>query len=462
MPHEALGDLTAARVRHDGQLIEWLTDLTGLAILRVRDYLEAANGNTLVRNVFAQNWPVSSRALGTVRVSLARNVGLDTEIEKVTGLGMRALFKRLEAAHGNSTLATVFKDCWPAEVAAEDFDETHGADNTQDVTHEQTEVVQVSVTVGDLDALRLDTNGAWSRPRQLGTVLKSLKWEVPERLRTPRFHSLLAHLSALGVAIRPSDSKEPFSPDAASPGIIAQVCLRVTQSSDIKPQSPRQVVGPVRGGTMQDLVLPSPVAMVAAPSLPAPKHTAPKPLAPAHQSGTESDYDLCVERLQFLTAVPSLRRHRDPEWPSGYIAAAVEGLSIGVRERGLLEQAANDCVRGGHYPLPLVKSLVASRAHHDLDGLLVHFRRLNRDAIGSVEDIVRWVQEHKGEQHLPAPAVKVVPQVPARLAAVAATQAARSAPVRIVADEAPITSAAPDRPEPIVRNLGALDDMFED
>ena len=203
-----------------------------------------------VRIVLAQDWPVDPQKLGVVRVNLARIVGLDVEIAIFTGLDLRTVRARLQAAHGNSTLAKTFRDRWPSRGAAaaigDEDDETNWADREPRTREEQTENDQKRQHGGDLDALRLDPKGAWSRPRQLATVLKSLDWEVPGRLRTPRFQSLIAHLSGLGVAMRPADAEEPFPQDADSPGIAARVCLRITQGSDPKLQRPRLLPEPLR------------------------------------------------------------------------------------------------------------------------------------------------------------------------------------------------------------------------
>jgi len=171
-----------------------------------------------------------------------------------------------------------------------------------------------------------------------------------------------------------------------------------------------------------------------------------------------------VERLQFLTAVPSIHRHRDREWPLEYVAAAVAGLSISAQERGLLERLAAGWVRGSHNPLPLVNSLVDKRDHHDLDGLIGHFRRLNRDTTGAVEEIVRWVEERRNGPRLPAQAANVSPQAASgRIAeAVPAGSLTQSSSARHSAEQAASPPTANDKRKPITRKLGVLDDMFDD
>ena len=56
MSEEALGDLTAARVRDAAEAIERLALLTGLTREDVRAQLGAASGQTLACKVFAQDW----------------------------------------------------------------------------------------------------------------------------------------------------------------------------------------------------------------------------------------------------------------------------------------------------------------------------------------------------------------------------------------------------------------------
>jgi len=283
MAHQAFGDHTAARARDDEGMIERLADLIKLSPQAVRGRLSSAIGTTLLRNVFAKEWPTGPQQLGAVRVQQARNDDIDAEIQKVTGLGIPTLVERLHEAPGNSTLATIFKDRWPKEDAADVADDEAG---------EATEDVRKTEDKRGVDALRLDPNGGWSRPRQLATVLKSLDWKVPERLRTPRFQSLLAQLSGLGVEMRPADAEEPIQPDADSPGIAARVCLRIMQGSDAKLPGRRLLPEPLRRSPLQASSWPPPSVAVHSTRPPAPMPTVPIPPAPAAPHGAESDWTL--------------------------------------------------------------------------------------------------------------------------------------------------------------------------
>ena len=76
-------------------------------------------------------------------------------------------------------------------------------------------------------ALHLLYGGAWSRPRRLASVLRTLGSAVPRRLRTKRFQEVLRLLHQKGIEMRLHDADEPLAPNAPTPGIAAKVCLRV-------------------------------------------------------------------------------------------------------------------------------------------------------------------------------------------------------------------------------------------
>ncbi|NPD27523.1 hypothetical protein [Corallococcus exiguus] len=66
----------------------------------------------------------------------------------------------------------------------------------------------------------------WSRPRLLSKVLTDLEFDVPERLRTPRFQEVVRRLSALGVEISDAGSGAVLTPKDSSPGVDARIRLR--------------------------------------------------------------------------------------------------------------------------------------------------------------------------------------------------------------------------------------------
>ncbi|MFT3769599.1 MAG: hypothetical protein QM820_29540 [Minicystis sp.] len=200
----------------------------------------------------------------------------------------------------------------------------------------------------------------------------------------------------------------------------------------------------------------------------------PPPPAPAHR---EPGHEIALRRLQFLTAVPSMDRQHEPEWPDGYVAAATAGLTLTEHERRHLRMVAASFVRGHHNPLPHITTLVKSETPDALNAIVASFRHLNRSAPDQAEEVLQWLHElsgghppappahaqvHAPRSHVHAPAPARAPAHPSY-----AATSSPAPPPRVVTVATPRAApAAPkqahDEAHTNVRSLGALDDMFKD
>lgn len=71
----------------------------------------------------------------------------------------------------------------------------------------------------------------WSRPKQVSVLLKRVGLDVPVRLSTKRFHTLLSNLRGFGLEVGTSEHKRVAN-NARSPGIDAKLRLRRSASGD--------------------------------------------------------------------------------------------------------------------------------------------------------------------------------------------------------------------------------------
>ena len=222
---------------------------------------------------------------------------------------------------------------------------------------------------------------------------------------------------------------------------VKETLVRRQRGSRISPRSTE-----VPGGRSSPLP-PPPVVVVAPRKGPA----APPPLVPR-----EADYDIALRRLQFLTAVPSVNRHHEQEWPDSYLVAATAGLDILPLDEKHLRMVATSIVKGHHSPSPIIGPLVKGEAPADLDTLLHRFIELNRNAPDFAQEVLNWVNERRGHT---APAPKAPPQRDepprTRAPAPAWTRAASGARQAGASEPAPQSASAN------VRDMGALDDMFD-
>lgn len=441
-----LGSMTTARARDDDDAIARIAALTGHTERGVRRRLTDASGMMLIRNVFAADWPTTVQALGDLRVKQARDFGLFPEIAGVLGWTEASVQAWLASADGRSSVRNFFASVWgedekeDVEPAAEDEEEDDVADEDADEPDED----EAPDDDDPIAALRLDPDGAWSRPRQLVRVLRELGSDLPQRLRTTRFQAVLLQLDQSGIQMRLADENDPLPPDAASPGIDSRVCLRVA----VAPAEPRRPPAPRVNAPSAP---PPPIVLVSAPRQP-PRLPAPPP--------RDSDYELALLRLQFLTAVPSMDRQRQPEWPEDFLATATDGLTVSADESRLLRMVAASFVRGGHHPSPVITGLVKAEAHHDLDALLARFLHLNRHMADAAAEILRWVDEHRKGHHPRPPPPAHAPSPPAHPPAARAASSRTPAPAPA---RAPAAAKPPPQEGPANhRGLGALDDMFKD
>lgn len=125
-----LGQKRCSQIDEEGD-IPLLSSVTGLGEKAVRKRLVAAHGNALVHNVFEQDWPWQSAALGALTVAVARRANLDLELSATTGLGKRAVGNRLRDTRGNTLLLNAFPqmsvpDAEPSDVEDDDDDPSRG------------------------------------------------------------------------------------------------------------------------------------------------------------------------------------------------------------------------------------------------------------------------------------------------------------------------------------------------
>ncbi|KYF76803.1 hypothetical protein BE11_22330 [Sorangium cellulosum] len=322
--------------------------------------------------------------------------------------------------------------------------------------------------------------GAWSRPRSMAYVLERLGFDVPQRLRTTRFHALVSALNEVGLEMALDGSEEPLTLDDDSPGIHTEVRLRL--ASEPPEALPARATPPRAGSRSSErtgAVPASPARDVLAPIIFVP--SAPQPTPVATPRLRISDYELAALRLQFLTAAPSVYRERSPGWPETYLQTAMRGLSVGPLEANMLALRLRGWSRSSSSPEATIASLMKTLSPHEWDELLVEFRRLNLEAAGADEDVaeaVEMIVRHVFDllngvpAHVTPARATYTPAPPgyarATVAATAATPVTHhAAPTAITAGAPAVRSADVHgrigRAETPVneRSLGALDDIFK-
>lgn len=108
-----LGRRTASDAREDGDAIQHISAITGLDASLVHARLEEARGKTLVKNVFADEWPTTAD-LGAMTVARARRLGLKGEIVDALGVTSRLVTRRLNKAAGKTLVRNALWDHWPS------------------------------------------------------------------------------------------------------------------------------------------------------------------------------------------------------------------------------------------------------------------------------------------------------------------------------------------------------------
>jgi hypothetical protein len=217
----SIGDLTVAAARGDEELLERLAMMTGLSLRKVAKRLLSLDGRTRLRNVFAAELPLSRESLGVLSVKQARDWQLVPEIARAWSLPSARVEEILESVHGRTLVWRAFDD---EETASEDEDEIN------DFLNQMASEEDPEDEAGDPLA---DIGVAWSRPRGLAGVLRALGIDVPVRLRSSRFQSVLDSLRSQGVEVCLADDPAcaVLDTDASSPGIAMKVRLRRADSA---------------------------------------------------------------------------------------------------------------------------------------------------------------------------------------------------------------------------------------
>lgn len=417
----AIGDLTAARARRSNDVVQKIAELTGRGVRSVKRQLEDAHGATRVRNIFSEEWPADpAPQSSTVEQSVWGRM--------VDGgrSAVRGIVESVWSSGGAGSEEQ--EDEVEEEESGPDGEDDAGEDDEQQDNGDENDLIV---------RLRVDREGAWSRPRQLKRVLRLLGIEVPQRLRVERFREALQILAQAGIeaCLADDEIRTPLTLDANTPGIHAEVRLRIATARE-PPATPR----PFPPETS-----PPPIVLVSRPTRPAPA-PASHPREPAHETA--------LRRLQFLTAVPSTGRQHEPEWPDAYLDAATAGLEVTPMEVRHLRMVAASFVKGHHSPEGIITRLVKMETALDLEALVARFRHLNRRMSEDAEEVLKWMGETSAGllrfAH-PRPHATATAHAPAAHAASPrAPQAAGT--VKLATHDTPTN----------VRDLGVLEDMFKD
>ncbi|MEQ1503902.1 MAG: SIR2 family protein [Myxococcota bacterium] len=114
-----LGGLTVKEAEETlgHRLIPLIVAITDRAEKTVKAKLNKAARHTRVASVFADVWAESEQSeLGCYSVVLARMLDAAEDLPGVTGLSHRAVVRRLNRANGHSLLKNVFRDNWPDDA----------------------------------------------------------------------------------------------------------------------------------------------------------------------------------------------------------------------------------------------------------------------------------------------------------------------------------------------------------
>jgi hypothetical protein len=161
MSDEALGAVTAAQAREDEDAHARIAALTGLGPRAIRRRLREAHGKTLVRTVFAEEWPDHPDRLGELRVKAARDAGLYEEIAHVTGVYAPVVRTRLREAHGATLVGNVFAREWPG--GEEEGEEDKEVDDQDDAPRSLGDLtVARARRIGDVVDRIVQATGLWS------------------------------------------------------------------------------------------------------------------------------------------------------------------------------------------------------------------------------------------------------------------------------------------------------------
>jgi hypothetical protein len=216
----------------------------------------------------------------------------------------------------------------------------------------------------------------WSRPRQLRRLLEQVSMEVPRRLTTTRFQKLRGLLEREGYELG-SEEGQLYLRDSTSPGIEARVRLRLREISH-PPVPPWST--------------PLPPPRPAGPRRPPPP---PPPISP---------YERAWRRLELLTGIPDAGRPHRPGWPSSFVGAATEGVTLTAGQTRQLTVVAASYGMGGHNPFLAAGHLRDHLERGEWDALLDHVGRLNEAFPIEVAALREHIEQLLGPATPPPPA----------------------------------------------------------
>ncbi|MEW5850931.1 MAG: hypothetical protein AB2A00_19245 [Myxococcota bacterium] len=227
------------------------------------------------------------------------------------------------------------------------------------------------------DRLLEGLTGAWSRPRALPPLLRQVGLECPSRLTLGRFQELLRRLELRGVEMLLPDGTVAHM-GCRSPGLEARVRLRARARSTPPPEV--RLVPGGRGGSDRPV-----------------------------ESDESQAYELALLKLRFLTAVPSVDRLHQPEWPAGFVARATDGLKLGPVHLRLITTVASTYGMGGHDPMALIPLLLPRLSPTEWERLLGDYQQLNAHSPQFVSDVVTVVRSRLEPARAAAPVLTAPP-----------------------------------------------------
>jgi len=181
-----VGDLTVTEVRASGEdLLAQIAETTRLSRQVVRRRLDGAHGNARVRSVFVDEWPDLAGELADVTVAGARANGMADKIARVTGLDDRTVAFVLDRAPARTRIRNAFDFAWPGKVE-------------RDQREQHLRAILANETVGTIRQYDLfaELAGAFSLREQ----------EVRERLSAHRANKLIKNIQ-IEVDESPSDEE---------------------------------------------------------------------------------------------------------------------------------------------------------------------------------------------------------------------------------------------------------------
>ena len=114
-----LGSTNVKAARDDEELSSAVAEVTGLTAGAVEAALQGAHGRTRLDTLFADSWPWTAAGFSGATVAWARELGLDEELSRVTGLTTRTVRGRLKKVAGQMLVANLFAEDWPDDDADE-------------------------------------------------------------------------------------------------------------------------------------------------------------------------------------------------------------------------------------------------------------------------------------------------------------------------------------------------------